>query len=131
MLSEVKEIKLGNLSPLRDFTYVDDTVSGILEVFNCSNLFGQITNIGMNQNYSVEEVFLKIKKILNSKVIIKEDHDRKRNIKSEVNNLLWDNSKIIKNTNWMPEFNLDEGLNKTVKWFIENSDYFKSNIYNV
>ena len=88
MLSEVNEIKLGNLSPLRDFTYVEDTVSGILEVFNCSNLFGQITNIGMNQNYSIEEVFLKIKEILNSKVIIREDHERKRNIKSEVNNLL-------------------------------------------
>ena len=131
ILSEVKEIKLGNLSPLRDFTYVDDTVSGILEIFNCSNLFGQITNIGMNQNYSVEEVFLKIKKILNSKVIIKEDHNRKRNIKSEVNNLLCDNSKILENTNWKPKFNIDEGLNKTIKWFVDNSDFFKSNIYNV
>ena len=131
MLSEVNEIKLGNLSPLRDFTYVEDTVSGILEVFNCSNLFGQITNIGMNQNYSIEEVFLKIKEILNSKVIIREDHERKRNIKSEVNNLLCDNSKILKNTNWKPKFNIDEGLNKTIKWFVNNSDFFKSNIYNV
>ena len=131
MLSEVNEIKLGNLSPLRDFTYVEDTVSGILEVFNCSNLFGQITNIGMNQNYSIEEVFLKIKEILNSKVIIREDHKRKRNIKSEVNNLLCDNSKILKNTNWKPKFNIDEGLNKTIKWFVNNSDFFKSNIYNV
>ena len=85
----------------------------------------------MNQNYSVEEVFLKIKKILNSKVIIKEDHDRKRNIKSEVNNLLCDNSKILENTNWKPKFNIDEGLNKTIKWFVDNSDFFKSNIYNV
>ena len=131
MLSEVNEIKLGNLSPLRDFTYVEDTVSGILEVFNCTNLFGQITNIGMNQNYSIEEVFLKIKEILNSKVIIREDHERKRNIKSEVNNLLCDNSKILKNTNWKPKFNIDEGLNKTIKWFVNNSDFFKSNIYNV
>jgi len=125
------EIKLGNLSPLRDFTYVEDTVQGMYEIFNCSDLFGQITNIGMNKNISVLEIFNKIKKKLNINAIIEEENIRKRNKDSEVDNLLCDNSKILSKTNWVPRFNLDSGLNETINWFSVNKNYFKSDIYNV
>lgn len=131
LLQNVEEIELGNISPLRDFTYVEDTILGMYEIFKCSTLFGQITNIGMCQNISIEDIFHKIRKLLNSNAIIKLGSDRQRNSFSEVTNLLCDNSKIIENTNWKPRYDLDSGLTNTIEWFKENKTYFKSDIYNV
>ena len=75
-----------------------------------------------------------VKKILiklNSKANIKKEEKRKRPANSEVVRLVCDNSKILKQTNWKPKINIEEGLVKTINWFKENKDLFKHDIYHV
>ena len=131
--NDSKEIKLGNTNPTRDFTYVEDTCSGFIEILKSPNFFGEIVNIGMNQEISMDKLFSKIAKILGFKslnISIKQERVRPKN--SEVNRLQCDNSKIIQNTEWKPKYHLEEGLKNTIHWFKKNKmNNNKSSIYNI
>ena len=59
-LSSKKEIKLGNVKPSRDFTYVTDTCSAFLEILKIKNFFGNTINIGSNNEYTIESIVRKI-----------------------------------------------------------------------
>ena len=131
ILSGNKKIKLGNISPKRDLTFVKDTVNGFFEIFNADKLAGEITNIGMKNEISVADLFEKIKGLLNVKAEIASDDERIRPENSEVERLLCDNSKILKTTNWKPEYNLEKGLNETINWIKDNLNIYKNDIYNV
>ncbi len=85
----------------------------------------------MNEEVSIKELVGKISNILNKNIKIISDKERVRPRKSEVNRLLCDNSKLIKNTNWKPKYNLDQGLKETIEWIEENNKFFKSDIYNL
>ena len=127
-----KEIKLGGTSPTRDFTYVEDACSGFIEILKSPKLFGEIINIGMNQEISINNLSLKIAEISGLKKLnISSEKDRIRPINSEVNRLHCDNSKIIKNTKWKPEYDLELGLKKTINWFIKNKMNYKPHIYHI
>ena len=128
-----KSIELGSLSPTRDLTYVKDTCLGFFEIFESSNLFGEITNIGMNKEISIKDLALKISKKMKVDLKINESKDRIRPEKSEVNRLICDNSKIIEKTSWKPKFNLDLGLENTIDFIINNKINYstKSKLYNV
>lgn len=128
-----KEIKLGDVSPTRDFNYVEDTCRGFIELANCAEAVGEIVNIGSNFEISVGDTLRLIKEIMGSNVEFVTDKQRIRPEKSEVFRLWCDNSKIRKLTSFEPDYSIREGLEKTVAWFknSENLKKYKSGIYNV
>lgn len=131
ILSNKKEIKLGNITPTRDLTYVEDTCSGFIEIFKSDKLLGEVTNIGMNNEIAIKDLILKISNLMGTEIFIKTDKNRVRPDKSEVERLFCNNKKILNNTNWKALHDLDKGLIKTIKWMRKNLNLYKSDIYNV
>lgn len=131
ILSEEKEIKIGNLTPTRDLTFVKDTAAGFLGVANSEKLIGEITNIGMGFEISVGDLVNKIASIIGKEIQIISEVQRIRPEKSEVERLLCDNSKLRKNTNWTPSYNLESGLLETIDWIKTHLSNYKSGLYNV
>jgi len=131
ILSGKKELNLGNTKPTRDLTYVKDTVSGFIEIFRSDDLIGEVTNIGMNEEISVENLANTIAELLGTKITIKEDKQRVRPENSEVERLKCNNTKLIEHTNWKPQYDLNKGLKETINWIKKNMDMYKPDIYNV
>jgi len=131
ILSGKTNLHLGNLNPTRDLTFVKDTASGFLEISNSQNLNGEITNIGMNDEISINHLVTLIANLLKTEISIVTQDTRVRPEKSEVERLLCDNKKLKSNTSWKPKYTLDEGLNETIEWLSQNLNYYKPNIYNV
>lgn len=131
ILDGKKQVKLGNLNPTRDLTFVKDTVSGFLAIANSEKLYGEVTNIGMNEEISMGDLVHLIANLMNTEVIIEGDNQRIRPTKSEVEQLRCDNTKIQEHTDWKPEYSIKNGLFETIKWFEKNMNSYKSNIYNV
>ena len=124
------KLKLGNLEPTRDFTFVTDTCSAFLEILDCPKLIGQEVNIGMNEEISIEQLAYKIARILGKDFEIEGQELRKRPSKSEVERLNCNNKKILELTNWSPKYNLDSGLSETIEWLKDYSST-KMGEYNV
>jgi len=129
--ADKKKIKLGNLSPSRDFTFVKDTCSGFLEIYKSNKLFGEATNIGMNKEIPIGLIVEKIINFMGLEIKIIQDRERFRPRKSEVDRLVCNNSKILEETEWKPEYDLDNGLKETIKWFKETNKKYKARNYNV
>ena len=128
-----KKIKLGNLSPTRDFVYVKDVVNGFIEIAKSYKTIGEEINIATQSEISIEDLAKEIIKQINPKAEIVCDKERVRPEKSEVERLYGSNEKIKKLTNWQPKYTLSKGLKETIKWFLkkENITQYKANIYNV
>ncbi len=131
ILAGKKEIKLGSLTPTRDFNYVKDTAEAFIKVAESDNTIGQVINAGSNYEISIGDTVKKIINILGEDIKIICDEDRLRPEKSEVNRLWADNTKIKQLTDWTPKYTIDEGLAETVEWIKKNMQYFKTDIYNV
>jgi len=131
LLSGKKKLSLGNLSPTRDLTFVKDTCKGFLEIFKSEKLYGEVTNIGMGKEISVGDLVKKISSIISAEAIVEEDKIRIRPGNSEVERLLCNNNKLITNTNWKPDYDLEKGLTETIDWLKLNIDLYKPEIYNV
>ena len=69
-LSSKKEIKLGNVKPSRDFTYVTDTCSAFLDIYKSDSLFGEVSNIGMNSEISIGDLVVMISNLLDKDITI-------------------------------------------------------------
>ena len=133
LLNGETEIKLGALTPTRDFNYVKDTVKGFIEIAKSENTIGEEINIATCSEISIEELALEIINQINPKAKIICDEERLRPDKSEVNRLLGCNKKIKKLTNWSPEYSFEEGIKETIEWF-KNEEVlkkYKSDIYNI
>jgi NAD dependent epimerase/dehydratase len=131
ILAGKKEIKLGNLSPTRDLTFVKDTASAFLAILGSSKLVGEAANIGVGEEISVGDLAAKIAKLMKAKVKISEDKQRVRPAASEVERLLSDNSKLRKATKWKPAYDLDRGLLETIAFLKEHQHLYKPDVYNV
>ena len=129
----VKEIKLGDVTPTRDFSYVEDTCRGFIALAECNETIGQTVNIGSNFEISIEDTLNIVKELMNSDVEFILDKNRIRPTKSEVFRLLCDNSKIKKLTGFEPQVDIREGIQRTIDWFTrpDNLKKYKSEIYNV
>ena len=127
-----KEIKLGDVSPTRDFNYVTDTCRGFIELANCSDAIGKTVNIGSNYEISVGDTLNLIKDLMKSDVTFITEDQRLRPEKSEVFRLWCDNSLINQLTGFKPSFSIERGLQETINWFLnpENLKKYKSDIYN-
>lgn len=128
-----KEIKLGDLTPTRDFNYVKDTCKGFAVLAKSENILGEAVNISSNYEISIGNTLELIKKLMNSDVKFITDEQRLRPEKSEVNRLWGDNTKIKQLTGFTPEYTLENGLKETIEWFSnpENLKKYKTDIYNV
>ncbi|MFL9674276.1 NAD-dependent 4,6-dehydratase LegB [Pseudomonas marginalis] len=128
-----KQIKLGDVTPTRDFNYVADTCRGFLALARCEQAIGETVNIGSNFEISVGDTLNLIRELMNSDVEFLTDDQRLRPEKSEVFRLWCDNSKIHGLTGFEPEYSIRQGLEKTVEWFSQpqNLSKYKANIYNV
>lgn len=131
ILAGKKEIKLGSLTPTRDFNYVKDTVEAFIKIAECDNTIGEVINAGSNYEITIGDTVKKIIDIIGQDVKIRCDDERLRPENSEVNRLWADNKKIKELTGWTPNFSIDRGLEETVKWIKGNMDKFKTDIYNV
>jgi len=131
--SGMKEIKLGDTTPTRDFNYVKDICYGFLLLAKCKKAIGETVNIGSNDEISIKELFALIKDIMQSDVNLIVDEQRLRPENSEVFRLRCDNIKIKELTGYKPQYPLREGLEKTVEWFTDSKNLakYKPGIYNL
>ncbi len=128
-----KQIQLGDVSPTRDFNYVEDTCRGFIALAESDKTLGETVNIGSNFEISIGDTLNIIKNIMHSDVEFIVDEQRLRPEKSEVNRLWCDNKKIKALTGFESRIDITEGLRLTVDWFLnpENLKKYKSGIYNV
>jgi len=128
-----KEIKLGDITPTRDFNFVTDTCRGFLALANNDKTIGEAVNIGSNFEISVADTLNLIKELMKSDVKFITDEQRIRPEKSEVFRLWCDNTKINTLTGFKPQVDIKQGLAKTIEWFTEKNNLakYKTNIYNV
>lgn len=128
-----KQIQLGDVTPTRDFNYVEDTCRGFIALAESDKTLGETVNIGSNSEISIGDTLNLIKDIMRSDVEFIVDEQRLRPEKSEVNRLWCDNGKIKALTGFEPQVDLTEGLRRTVEWFVrpENLMKYKAGIYNV
>lgn len=134
VLSGNTKIKLGALSPTRDFNFVTDTCQGFIDIASKGGLPGEAVNIGSGGEISINDLTHLILEIMNREDIeITCQEERIRPEKSEVNRLLADSTKIQKLCDYKPKVTLKEGLSKTIEWFSNpnNLSLYRSGIYNV
>lgn len=129
LLAGKNQLKLGALTPTRDFNFVSDTVAGMMALAVCHQAEGQVVNIGSGEEWSIAQTVDMIAEILGRKVDVITDESRIRPEKSEVNRLLADNRKIASLTGWKSEVSFKDGLTRTVNWISRNLQYFDEGRY--
>ena len=126
------QLKLGDLSPTRDFNYVADTAAGFIALAETPGIEGRNINIATGTEVSMADTLATIARIMGVEVDAVVDPERLRPAKSEVNRLCGDNTIITSLTDWRPRHTLEDGLRATVEWFCkpENLAKYKTDIYN-
>lgn len=132
-----RSIKLGALSPTRDFNYVQDTVRAFEAVLQAEESIGQVLNAGSGYEISIGDTARMIADIMGVSISIECDEQRLRPKKSEVERLWADNTRLRSLTGWTPAFGGTEGfrrgLEETIQWFTnpDNLRHYKAGIYNI
>lgn len=126
-------IKVGDLTPTRDFNYVADTCRGFIEIARSPLTIGEEVNIATGREVTMQQTLDTIASLMGADVTWERDEARIRPSASEVFRLCGDNSKLKRLTGWSPEISLEEGLRCTIDWFTrpENLSRYKTGIYNV
>jgi NAD dependent epimerase/dehydratase len=122
-------VRLGNLNTRRDFTYVDDTVSGFIKAAAADGVVGEVVNLGTGQDISVGEVANLIIALIGRKVRIEVEDERMRPERSEVLRLISDNRLAMEKLGWRPEVQLKDGLLKTIQWIEDHLGLFDPDRY--
>ena len=131
------QIKLGSVTPTRDFNFISDTVKGFISALSSKSGVGEVINLGSNFEISIQDIASLIGEIMNQEIKVIDSDERIRPENSEVNRLWADNSKAIELLSWKPEYaslnGLKRGIEETVNWFKKpnNLNLYKSEIYNV
>ena len=125
------KILLGSTAPIRDFTYVSDTVQGFIKAAESEKSAGQVVNVGTGHSITIGDIAKHIMHIANPQAKVMIDDTRYRPEKSEVLELLCDNSKSEELISWTPTVSLAQGLEKTIHWFKENAELFKPSTYSI
>lgn len=131
LLSGKDEIKLGSLTPTRDFNYVKDTANGFIEIYRSDKTIGEEINIATQKEISIGDLAREIIGQINPDAKIVCDEERLRPEKSEVNRLLGSNEKIRALTSWSPKYSFEQGIAETIEWIRGNLDKYKADIYNI
>ncbi|MCI9136688.1 MAG: SDR family NAD(P)-dependent oxidoreductase [Lachnospiraceae bacterium] len=131
LLAGKEEIKLGALTPTRDFNYVKDTAAGFIAIAESEKTIGEEINIATQQEISIGDLAQEIIGQINPKAKIICDEQRLRPEKSEVNRLLGANDKIKELTEWRQQYTFAQGIAETIAWMRQNMNAYKADIYNV
>ena len=134
ILNKNKEIRLGALSPTRDFNYVTDTCEAFLAVANSDKTIGEVLNSSSNFEISIEKTAKLIAELMNRDIEIVQESNRKRPQNSEVNRLFGSSNKIKLLSEWMPSYQGLEGFKKglqiSIEWFSNQKNLSRyKNIY--
>ena len=129
----IKKIKLGDVSPTRDFNYVEDTCRAFIALAETDKTVGETVNIGSNFEISISDTLSIIKELMVSDVQFIVDSQRIRPRKSEVLRLWCDNMLIENLTGYKAQVDIRQGLQKTIDWFTSENNLrkYKASIYNV
>jgi nucleoside-diphosphate-sugar epimerase len=131
------QIKLGAISPTRDFNYVTDTVAGFIAALNSDRGIGEVINLGSNFEISIGDTAHAIADAMGTSIEIITDEQRLRPEKSEVERLWASNIKARALLDWQPNYSgrdgFIRGLDETIAWFRtpSNLSAYKSNIFNI
>ena len=131
LLAGNTEIKLGALSPTRDFNYVLDTATAFVAIAESSKTIGEEINVASGTEISMGQLANELVAQVNPAAKIFTDEQRLRPEKSEVNRLLGCNKKIFSLTDWKQQYSFSEGLVETIEWFKKNKSSYKSDFYNM
>lgn len=131
LLSGKEEIRLGALTPTRDFNYVKDTAAGFIAIAESEKTLGEEINIATQQEITIGDLANEIIRQINPKARIICDEQRLRPEKSEVNRLLGSNEKIRRLTAWKQQYTFAEGIAETIAWMREHMGAYKADIYNI
>lgn len=117
------EIRVGDTTPIRDLTFVEDTVAAFLAVGSASNIeFGKAYNAGAGKATTVADLIKIILEATRCDKPIVQDPQRLRPAKSEVRALLADSTRLSRATGWRPQVALYEGLGRTIEWWRQRID---------
>ena len=130
LLAGKTEIKLGSLTPTRDFNYVKDTVGGFISIYESDQTIGEEINIAAQKEVSIGHLAKELIRQINPKARIVCDEERIRPQKSEVGRLLGCNEKIRRLTDWTIQYSLEDGLKNTIEFMKNNMEKYKTDIYN-
>ena len=125
------QIRVGSLDPVRDLTYVTDTVAGFLLAGDTDGIEGSTVNLGTGTGYTIGELLEKVCAIVGRSPAVLVDETRIRPAQSEVARLISSNVMAREKLGWIPGVSIDEGLELMVPWFRENPHYYDASIYNV
>lgn len=127
-----REIKVGDLTPTRDFNYVADTCAGFIAIAKSDRTIGEEINIATGREMTMQKTLETIASLMDADVTWVRDPERIRPSKSEVFRLLGDSTRLRELTGWKPGHTLEEGLRKTIDWFTEpgRMQKYKPDIYN-
>lgn len=125
------EIKLGSLTPTRDFVFAKDTAHGFIELAKCEKAIGREVNVATGQEISIGELAQTMIDIINPEAKIVSESKRIRPANSEVERLLGDNRLLYELTGFKPSITIKEGLSITERWIKKNISIYRFNKYNI
>lgn len=131
LLAGKAEIKLGSLTPTRDFNYVKDTANGFYKIYQSDQTIGEEINIATQQEVSIGDLAKELIRQIKPDAQIVCDAQRLRPENSEVNRLLGCNRKIMQMTDWRPQYTLAQGLAETISFLQANLQKYKVDIYSI
>lgn len=131
LLSGKEEIRLGSLTPTRDFNFVKDTANGFIEIYESDQSVGEEINIASGIEISIGDMAEELIRQINPNAKIVCDEKRIRPVNSEVNCLLGSNEKIKTLTKWKQRWSFAEGIGETIEWLKRHRSYYKSDLYNI
>ncbi|HET6771430.1 MAG TPA: SDR family NAD(P)-dependent oxidoreductase [Actinomycetota bacterium] len=131
LYGDADRIRVGAVSPTRDFNFVSDTVSGFLAVASSDRAAGEVVNIGSGREISIGELIEFLFEVTGLRKEIVVENERLRPTGSEVQRLLCDNTRAREWAGWKPEVTLEEGLRATADWVRHNLSELKTNVYHV
>jgi dTDP-glucose 4,6-dehydratase len=130
---EGSDVFLGSLTPVRDLTYVEDTVAGFLAIAECDGAIGRVINVGNGKGITMGDLAERIVKVIGGgkNIRIVTDENRVRPAESEVCELVCNNSLAGQLLDWRPAIGLDEGIRRTAEYVAAHRERFKAHLYNV
>ena len=131
VLAGADALRLGSLEPVRDLTYVEDTVRGFLRAGIAERAVGQVINLGTGQGVSIGDLAQTIMSIIGRKLPILADADRVRPPASEVQLLIAKTERAHSLLGWEAEVSLDEGLRRVVEYISGNMGAYRVGSYAV
>ncbi len=124
-------VRLGNLDPVRDMTFVKDTARGFLAGAKSDRCVGTVCNLGVGQGTSIGEFVRRIGALLGRELKVESDSQRIRPSQSEVSRLISNNSRMKELSGWEPQVSLDDGLRQTIDYIRANLHEYRADRYNV